>query len=101
MDIKSSMTPMTDIFDTVSLNNLPKSKDAKIKAVSSEFASIFLNEMLQTARKAKLGGNNLFDSSETKMSQKLYYQQLSSSIANDDSFGVTKLIENELKSEEK
>lgn len=101
MDIKSGILSMTNIFDTATLDNLPQSKEAKTKAVSAAFASIFLNEMLQTARKANLGTDNFFDSDETKMSQKLYYEQLSSTIAGSDSFGITKLIQNEINSQDK
>jgi len=99
MDINNGMMPLADIIATTQADDhVALSKKDKVKSTSAQFASIFVNEILQNARKAKLASGGLFDSDATKLSQKLYDQQLSSSITQDDSFGITKLIENELNS---
>lgn len=96
-NVSSSSVAAENIFEQKPLDNLPSEKDAKIKTVAASFASIFVNEILQTARKTQLSEDSFLDSNQTGMAQKMYYEQVASSVSHDDSFGVTSMIEAELK----
>lgn len=98
MNIENNMLSVANIFDSNQSNTVSETKGEKIKDVAANFASIFINEILQSSRKANFSKNSLFDSDQIGMSQKLYYQQISNTIAHEPNFGVTKMIEKELES---
>lgn len=101
MNIENNIASVADVFDLNSLDKIPKKEADKAKAIASQFSSIFVNEMLQTARKTKLcDDDGFFNSDQTKMSQKLYYQELSQKIGGSDSFGILQLIEYQINKKE-
>jgi len=100
MNIDNGMLPMMDMVNNSNSDiKACQSQEDKIKSVAGQFSAIFVDEILQNSRKAKLASGGLFDSEGTKMSQKLYDQQISLAMTKDDSFGITKMIENELNSQ--
>lgn len=100
MNIDNGMLPMMDLVNNSDpdIKACHSQKD-KIKSVAGQFSAIFVDEILQNSRKSKLSSGGLFDSEGTKMSEKLYDQQISLAMTKDDSFGITKMIENELNSQ--
>lgn len=98
MDINAPLISSSSIFDVQnSFGNETGSK--KLKAVASQFAAVFVNEMLQTARKAKLG-EDMLGSQQTDMAQKLYFQQLSTDLTSQDQLGITELLTKQLEYQE-
>lgn len=99
MDINPQIISSTSIFELQ--NSVANAKgQQKIKAVAAQFAAVFVNEMLQTARKAKLG-DNLMDSDQSKLAQKLYFQQLATDLTQNDGLGITELLTRQIEYQEK
>lgn len=97
MDIPTSFLTSPSVFDISQAREAHNGKD-KVKTVSAEFAAIFVNEMLKSARKADVFKSKLFNSDQEKMAFGLYDQQLSLNMTRNHTFGIENLIEAQIKS---
>lgn len=104
MDLGNDVSGLSNIFNvnTESAESM-KDGDKKDAAVAANFASIFVNEMLQSSRKDGLsdGEGSFFDSEQSDMSKKMYYQQMSQAITHENGFGITQMIQQAIASGER
>lgn len=88
------------IFESQQPELANKAGKQKTKEVAAGFAAILVNEMLQSARKARFDGG-LLESNQTQLARKLYLQQLSTNLTAHDRLGVTQLIAQQIEYQEK
>lgn len=102
MDFGNGVAQLPSIFDlnTSSVKNM-KAGEKKDEAVAENFASIFVNEMLQSTRKDGLSEGSFLDSDQVDMSRKMYYQQISENIAHQKGFGITEMIKQAIMASER
>lgn len=99
MEISNDMQQLASVFDINGIENtVSQNKSDKIKQTASQFAAIFVNEMLKSARKTQFMDNELFNSSQEKMATGLYDQQMALNVTKNDAFGISSMIEAQLKS---
>ena len=83
-------------IDTIKLNSDKKLK--KLKEISDQFESIFINQILKQARKNKIE-NGLFDSEAISTFNSMIDEQYSKILSKKTNFGISDALFNQFKSQ--
>ena len=76
-------------FSSKELNKV--NKDSDLKVVAEEFESLFVYQMLKSARKAKLS-EGLFSNQGTETYESLLDQEYSKTLSKNHSFGIAEAL---------
>ncbi len=82
----------TDISQQLSsINSKQIDKDSSLKDVAQEFESLFVYQMLKSARKAKLS-ESLFSNQGTETYESLLDQEYAKTLSKNHSFGIAEAL---------
>ena len=88
MDKNAISRIKVNLDENLSSNNLNKiNKDSDLKVVAEEFESLFVYQMLKSARKAKLS-EGLFSNHGSETYESLLDQEYSKTLSKNHSFGI-------------